>query len=74
MIYYDNIAALSFSNNLKGTPGARYIDVKCFVVKEKIEEGFITAVHTSMVIDPLTKALSVGIFEEHVSLMGLLCS
>ena len=67
----------SFSDNLKGTPGARYIDVKYFVVKEKVEEDLITVVHTptySMVADLLTKALPVGIFEEHVSLMGLLDS
>ena len=66
---------MSFSNNLIGTSGARYIDVKYFVVKEKVEEGLITVFHTptySMVTDPLTKALPVGIFEEHVSRMGLL--
>ena len=28
MMYCDNTAAMSFSNNLKGTPGVRYIDVK----------------------------------------------
>ena len=77
MMYYDNIAAVSFSNNLKGTPGARYIDVKYFVAKEKVEEGLIIVVHTStynMVVDPLTKALLVGIFEEHVSHIRLLGS
>ena len=66
---------MSFSNNLKGTLGARYIDVKYFVVKEKVEEGLITVVHTPtyiMVENPLTKALTVHIFEEHVSHMGLL--
>ena len=66
---------MSFSNNLKGTLGARYIDVKYFVVKEKVEEGLITVVHTPtyiMVENPLTKALTVRIFEEHVSHMGLL--
>ena len=77
MIYYDNTITMSFSNNLKGTLGARYIDKKYFVVKEKVEEGRITVVHTltySMVAEPLTKALSVGIFEEHVSHMRLLDS
>ena len=66
MIYCDYTAAMSFSNNLKGTPGARYIDVKYFVVKEKVEEGLITVVHTptyNMVVDLLTKALPVGLFE-----------
>ena len=50
MMYCDNIAATSFSNNLKGTPGARYIDVKYFVVKEKVEEGPITIVLTRQLI------------------------
>ena len=70
MMYCDNIVAVSFSNNLKGTLGVRYIDVKYFLVKEKVEKGLITVVHTltySMVANPLTKALPVGIFEEHVS-------
>ena len=75
MMYCDNTAVVSFSNNLKDTPGARYIDVKYFVVKGKVEEDLITIVHMptySMVADPHTKALTVGIFEEHVSHMGLL--
>ena len=66
---------MSFSNNLKGTLSVRYVDVKYFVVKEKVEEGLIIVVHTptyNMVADPLTKALPIGIFEEHVSRMGLL--
>ena len=46
MMYCDNTATVSFSNNLKGNPGARYIDVKYFVVKEKVEEGLITIGHT----------------------------
>ena len=74
MIYCDNTTAVSFYNNLKGTPGARYIDVKYFVVKEKVEEDLIMVVHMltySMVANPLTKALPIGIFEEHVSHMGL---
>ena len=66
---------MSFSNNLKGTPSEKYIDVKYFVVREKVEEGLISVVHMPtyiMVVDPLTKALPVGIFDEHVSHMGLL--
>ena len=47
------------------------------MVKEKVEEGLITVLHTltySMVVNPLTEALPVGIFEEHVSRIGLLGS
>ena len=77
MMYCDNNAAVSFSNNLKVTLSARYIDVKYFVVKEMVEEGLITIVHMltcSLVADPLTKALPVDIFEKHASHMGLLGS
>ena len=45
------------------------------MIKEKVEEGLINVIHTptySIVIDPLTKVLPVGTFEEHVSHMGLL--
>ena len=75
MMYCDNTAIMSFSNNL--TPTARYIDVKYFMVKEKVEEDLIMVVHTltySMVANPLTKALPIGIFEEHVYRMRLLDS
>ena len=36
MMYCDNTAIVSFSNNLKGAPSVRYTDVKYFVVKEKV--------------------------------------
>ena len=42
----DNNATVYFSNNLKGNSSARYIDVKYFVVKEKVKDGFITVVHS----------------------------
>ena len=62
MMYCDNTATMSFSTNLKGTSGTRYIYVNHFVVKKKVEEDLSTIVHTptySMVADPLTKALLV---------------
>ena len=58
IMYYDNTTTMSFSNNSKGTPSVRYIDVKYFVVKEKVEESLITVVYTStysMVADLLNK-------------------
>ena len=72
MMFCDNTITVYFSNNLKGTLGARCIDVNYFVVNEKVEEDLITIIHTStysIVADQLTKALSVGIFEEHLSRM-----
>ena len=39
MMYCDNIATVTFSNNLKGISSARYIDIKYFVVKEKLKRA-----------------------------------
>ena len=75
MMYCDTTKVASFSNNLKGIPGVRYINVKYFVIKKKVERGFITVVHKptyNMVVVSLTKALPVGIFEENVSRKGFL--
>lgn len=48
--------------------------MKFYKVKEKITKDLITIKHMPIdntVADPLTKALPVSIFEEHVSCMGL---
>ena len=39
MMYCNNTALVSFSNNLKGTSGARYIDVKYFMVRRKLKRA-----------------------------------
>lgn len=41
MMYCDNSTKVSFSNNLKGTPRARYIDLKFFKVQKKVAKGLI---------------------------------
>ena len=53
---------------------SKYIDVKFLIVKERIHSDFmsIELIGTnSMVEDPLTKALALIIFHEHVACMGV---
>ena len=37
IMYYDITIVAYFSNNLKGISDVRYINVKCFVIKKKVE-------------------------------------
>lgn len=41
-MYCDNSTDLTFSKNLKGLQGARYINVNYFNVKEKVPKGLNT--------------------------------
>lgn len=53
-VHCDTSATLSFSNNLKRSQGARYIDVKFYKVKDEVEEGLNN------------QDIDLGIFETHV--------
>ena len=49
--------------------------MKLFFVKEKVTESLISVEHaptTSILADPLTKDLSICVFQEHVIRMRLL--
>ena len=74
-LFYDNSVAVSFSRNTRNTSHSKHIDVKFFFVKEKVAESLISIEHTptiSMLENPLTKGLPICVFQEHVTLMGLL--
>ena len=74
-LFYDNYAAVSFSMNTRSTSCSKHIDMKFFYVKEKVAEFLISIEHTpatSMLVDPLTKDLSIFMFQEHVTDMRLL--
>ena len=74
-LFYDNAAAVSFSRNTRSTSCSKHIDVKFFYVKEKVSESLISIEHmpaTSMLVDPLTKDLSIFMFQEHITDMRLL--
>ena len=76
-IYCDNKAAVFFSKNNKKSEATRLMDIKYLSVKEHVRKGEITIEHietNSMIADPLTKPLAVGVFKDHVSKMGVLDS
>jgi hypothetical protein len=73
-IYCDNEPTVFFSHNYKSSGSAKYIDIKCYIVKEKILDHTIEVVHIrthQMLADPLTKGLPPSMFSKHVDVMGL---
>ncbi|CAL2237079.1 unnamed protein product [Prunus armeniaca] len=69
-IFCDNKAAVFFSKNNKRTSASRIMDVKYLVVRDRVKNEEIIIEHIdsqSMIADPLTKALPVGVFKDHMS-------
>ena len=53
---------------------AKHIDIKYYVVKDKVQDHVISLEHIStekMLADPLTKGLPPNVFREYVAGMGL---
>ena len=73
-IYCDNIAAVSFSQNNKISAHTKHFDIKYQFVREKICEHLTRIKHVStdcMLVDPLTKGLTIEMFKRHVNRIGL---
>jgi len=73
-IYCDNEPAVFYSYNNKSSAAAKHIELKYYVVKEKVQDQTIEIVHKSakeMIADLLTKGLSPDVFKKHVAGMGL---
>jgi hypothetical protein len=73
-LYCDNKLAVFFSSN-KSSDAAKHIDIKYFVVKDRVQDQTIEIEHISikqMLADPLMKGLPPNIFCDHVAGMGLL--
>ena len=74
-LFCDNSVVVSFLRNTRSTSRSKHIDVKFLFVKEKVLESLISVEHTpmtSMLANPLTKGLPICVFQEHVTLIGLL--
>ena len=74
-LYYDNKAAVFFAHNNKSSDATKHIDIRYFVVQDRVQDRTINLVQLStkkMLADPLTKGLPPNIFQEHVVGMGLL--
>jgi hypothetical protein len=73
-IYCNNEPAVQYSYNYKKSDVVKHINIKYYIVKEKIQNHIISLKHISikrMLADPFTKALPPNVFKEHVADMGL---
>jgi hypothetical protein len=73
-LYYDNNPVVQYAHNNRSSGAAKHIDIKYYVVKDKVWDQIINLEHIStenMLVDLLTKDLSLNMFREHVAGMGL---
>ena len=57
-----------YAHNNKSSGAAKHIDIKYYVVKDKVREHIIILEHIStekMFVDPLTKGLPPNVFREN---------
>jgi hypothetical protein len=76
-IYCDNKLTVFFLSNNKSSDATKHIDIKYFVVKDRIQDQTVEIEHISikqMLTNPLTKDLILNIFCDHVADMVLLKS
>jgi hypothetical protein len=70
----DNEPAIQYSYNNKKSDAAKYINIKYYIVKEKIQYHTISLEHISTKrfhANSFTKCLPPNMFKEHVAGMGL---
>ena len=73
-LYCDHNPAVQYVHNNKSSGAAKHIDIKYYVVKDKVQDHVISLKHISTekkLADPLTEGLPPNVFREHVADMGL---
>jgi hypothetical protein len=73
-LYCDNNSVVQYADNNRSSGAVKYIDIKYYVMKDKVRDQIINFEHIStekMLADPLTKGLPPNVFREHVAGMGL---
>ena len=73
-LYCDNNPVVQYAHNNKSSGAAKHIDIKYYVVKDKVQDHVISLEHIStkkMLADPFTKGLPPNMFIEHVADMSL---
>jgi hypothetical protein len=73
-LYCDNKLAILYAHNNKKNKVAKHINIRFYIVKEKIQDQTISLEHIStkkMIADPLTKGLPPSVFREHLADMRL---
>ena len=74
-VFCDNLATISIAKNLVHHDSTKHLELDCYFIKEKFEEGVLNLVHTSthlQVTDVLMKTLSRIKFEELTSKVGMI--
>jgi hypothetical protein len=73
-LYCDNESAILYAHNNKKTKAVKHINIRFYVVKEKIQDQTISLEHINtkkMIANLLTKGLPPSVFREHLVSMGL---
>jgi hypothetical protein len=73
-LYCDNNSVVQYAHNNKLSGAAKHIDIKYYIVKDKVRDHIISLEHIStekMLMDPLTKGLLPNVFREHLAGIGL---
>ena len=73
-LYCDNNPVVQYAHNNKSSGAVKYIEIKYYVVKDKVQDQVISLEHIStvnMLVDPFTKDLSPNVLREHVAGMDL---
>ena len=73
-LYCDNNPAVCYAHNNKSSGATKHIDIKYYVVKNKVRDHIISLEHINtekMLVDPLIKGLPPNMFREHLASMGL---
>jgi hypothetical protein len=73
-LYCDNEPAVLYAYNNKKIKAVKHINIRFYVVKEKIQDQTISFEHIStkkMITDPLMKGIPPSVFREHLADMGL---
>ena len=74
-IFCDNDAARRFAQNDKVSSKSKFLEVKYFVLKEKVRDQLVSiagAPTSQMIADLLMKALAPKAYREHARNMGLI--
>ena len=74
-MYCDNSTVVFFSKNDKYSKGVKHMELKYFVVKEEVQKQRVSIEHITtnfMIVDPLTKGLTLKTFIEHVESMCII--
>jgi hypothetical protein len=73
-LYCDNEPTVLYAHNNKKTKATKHINIRFYVVKEKIHDQIISLEHIStkkMIADLLIKGLPPSVYREHLADMGL---